>query len=200
MTGIGLLIFILIWGSVSIGLGKLLSRKVLTRYTTDLTTLKSTIRGDLITFFLSALIFLLPIADEIISYPSYYKMCEDAGKYQFAPGMDEKKVFGRDYRIEVEDEKLIRLFPSFQELQPTQDKNFGVVVKVNKLKLTDENTKETLLTTQIVKPLRSFFAIPWDGKRIPWLLHECSDMVGKNGEASQNFIRSLRLHLIYHLD
>lgn len=200
MTGIALIVFIFIWGSIAVWLGRILSRKILTHLTGNTATGKLNKRSGLITFLTIAFVFLLPLADEIISYPSYYKMCEDGGKYQFAPGMDEKKVFGRKYRTKVEEEKLVRLFPTFQTLAPEDNSNFGVVIKSAKLKLVDDQTDETLLTTRTAKPLRSAFAIPWDGGRIPWLLHECSNMVGKNGEDSQKLIRSLQLHPSYRWD
>ena len=172
MTGIGLLIFLLIWGSIAVWLGKLLSRKVFTRYTTDLTTLKSTIRGDLITFLLITFIFLLPIADEIVSYPTYYKMCEDAGNYQFAPDMDEKKVFGREYQIDSE-KKRLQIFPVRKDLSLQKAPSSGVVIDISKRKIVDTKTRELLLVGTHIEAVRSFFAIPWDGGRIPWLLHGC---------------------------
>lgn len=200
MIGLGILFFLAIWAVLSLLIARLLSKKLLTRFTTDATTGNTSSKGTFITLLLSVLVFFAPIADEIISYPSYYQMCQAAGKYEFAPGMDEKKVFGREYRIEEEDKKLIRLFPTFQTLLPEDNRNFGVVIEATKLKLIDDKTNETLLTTPTNKPLRSFFALPWDGKRIPWLLHECSDVLGKNGGESQKYIRSLQMHLNYHLN
>jgi hypothetical protein len=199
MIGLGVLLFLCIWGAIALLIANVIGKKLLKRFTKDAEG-RTTSKGVLIILVVSVLVFFAPIADEIISYPAYSKMCQDAGKYEFAPNMDEKKVFGREYRIEEEDKKLIRLFPTFQTLHPEDNSNFGVVIEITKLKLIDDNTNETLLTTRTAKPLRSFFAMPWDGKRIPWLLHECSDVLGKNGGESQKYIRSLQMRLKYHLN
>ena len=172
MTGIALIIFIFIWGSIAVWLGRLLSKKVFAWLTTNLTTGKPNKWSGLINFLTIAFVFLLPLADEIISYPSYYQMCKDAGKYEFAPGMDAKKAFGREYHIDLE-EKRVQIFPTHKELELHKAPSNGVVVDISKFKVIDTNSTELLLVGTRIKAVRSFFAIPWDGGRTPWLLHGC---------------------------
>lgn len=154
---------------------------------------------SLLQYSFAALIFLLPVADEIISYPTYYKMCKNGGRYQFAPGMDEKKVFGREYYA-TSNHELTRLFPDFKNTLLPSDKNSGVVIQVDRTKIIDTNTGEILLESVGFNPIHSFSAIPWDGTRIPWLLQECGDYVGNNGEYSQDLIRKLHLKRTISLD
>lgn len=96
MIGIGLIIFILIWGSIAIWLGRLLSRTVFARFTTNVTTGKPTAKGGLIKFLLIALVFLLPILDQLIAYPKWQQLCATTGDFEWGPGMDEKTAVGRE--------------------------------------------------------------------------------------------------------
>lgn len=201
MAGIGLIIFMCIWGAIAIWIGiKLSNFKLFTSFTKSTKTKNPTWWDFPVKAGLIIVVFFLPLADEILSYPTYDKLCENSGKYQFAPGMNEKNVFGRDYRINLVEEKRIRLFPSFRELLPNESSDFGVTIRVTKLNLIDDKTGQLLLNTQDIVPLHSFSALKWDGSYYPWLLTTCTHMVGINGKASQNFIRSLELHLIYHLE
>ena len=172
MTGIALIIFILIWGSIAVWLGRILSRKVFARFTTNLTTGKPSKWTGLITFLTIAFVFLLPLADEIISYPAYSKMCQGTGQYEFAPGMDDKKVYRREYQIDLE-EKRVQIFPVHKELSLQEAPSSGVIVEISKRKIVDTKTRELLLLGTNIKPVHSFFAMPWDGSRIPWLLRSC---------------------------
>ncbi|NOS97616.1 MAG: hypothetical protein HOP25_04010 [Methylotenera sp.] len=171
MIGLGVLLFLCIWGAVALLIASLIGKKLLKRFTKDAEG-RTTSKGVLIILVLSILVFFAPIADEIISYPAYSKMCQDAGKYEFAPNMDEKKVFGREYHIDLE-EKRVQIFPTYKELELHKVPHSGVVVDVSKRKIIDTNSKELLLVGTHIKAVRSFFAMPWDGSRIPWLLHEC---------------------------
>ena len=37
----------------------------------------------------------------------------------------------------------------------------------------DAETNDDLFYGSSIKPIRSAFAMPWDGGRIPWLFHGC---------------------------
>jgi hypothetical protein len=201
MADIGLIIFVCIWGAIAIWIGAKLSNfKLFTRYTQNAETGIPTWRDLPVKVGLIIFIFFLPLADEILSYPAYHKLCENGGKYQFAPGMDERKVFGRYYRTKVVEEKLIRLFPDFQTIPASEANSYGVVIKATKIHLIDDKSNEVLLVSEGFKPIRSAFAISWDGSRITWLLHECSNLVGSNGADSQKYIRALQLHPTYRWD
>jgi hypothetical protein len=172
MIGLGMLLFLCIWGAIALLIANLIGKRLLKRFTKDAETGRTTSKGALVILVLSVLVFFAPITDEIISYPSYYKMCESADKYEFAPGMDKEKVLGREYHIDLE-EKRAQIFPTYQELDPHKTPSNGVVVDISKRKIVDTNSRELLLVGTTVKAVRSFFAIPWDGGRIPWLLHGC---------------------------
>ena len=202
MIGIIFIVLLLIWGLIALGLSKLLW-KVISSFKKQ-PHLESENQGSswqaskitLLQLLLAVFIFFLPIADEIVAYPHYYQMCQSAGKYEFAVGMDAKKAFGREYFIKFEDEKLISLFPWFHELSQEETKPKTALVKEIKLRLVDENTDETILKSMIVVPVRSLFAIPWDGKRITWLLHSCTT----ENKESNALLTDLRLKQVYKFE
>ena len=171
MSGIFLIIFLCIWGAVALLIANLIGKKLLKKFTKDAED-RTTGKGTLIVLLLAVLAFFAPIADEIISYPAYSKMCQGAKEYKFASGMDEKKVFGRKYKI-LSNTKRIQIFPFYRDLPPHERAEGGVILDVSRGAFVDAQTNEVLFHDSFVKPIRSAFAMPWDGGRIPWLLHEC---------------------------
>lgn len=195
MIGIGILLFLCIWGAVALLIANLIGKKLLKRFTKDAED-RTTGKGTLIVSLLAVLVFFAPIVDEIITYPTYYKMCQSAGKYEFALGMNAKKAFGRQYYIKFQDEKFISLFPRVSEVKWNADKFQSALVKEVNLRLIDESTYETILTSRIVVPMTSLFAIPWDGKRITWLLHSCTT---ENRESNE-LLAALQLKQVYKFE
>lgn len=45
---------------------------------------------------LTILVILLPFIDQIIAYPKWQQLCSTTGDFEWGPGMDEKKAFGRE--------------------------------------------------------------------------------------------------------
>lgn len=45
---------------------------------------------------LTAFIVLLPFLDQLIAYPKWQQLCATTGDFEWGPGMDEKKAFGRE--------------------------------------------------------------------------------------------------------
>ena len=171
MIGLGVLLFLCIWGAIALLIASLIGKKLLKKFTKDAEG-RTTSKGVLIILLLAVLVFFLPISDEIISYPTYYKMCQGAKDYKFANGMDEKRVLGRNYKI-LGTTKRIQIFPFYRDLSPYKKAESGVVVDVSSGTFVDAHTNEVLFYDEFIKPIRSAFAMPWDGGRIPWLLHEC---------------------------
>ena len=171
MMGLGVLLFLLIWAGLSLLIANLIGKKLLRRFTKDAEG-RTTSKGVLLILLMSVLVFLMPIADEIISYPRYAQMCESAKEYKFAKGMDEKRVFGRNYKS-LGSDKWIQIFPFYHELPPHVKAESGVVIEVRRRTFVDADTNEILFSSDVVKPIRSAFSIPWDGGRIPWLFHGC---------------------------
>lgn len=195
MMGIGILLFLCIWAAIALLVANFIGRKLLKRFTKDASG-RTTSKGVVIILLLAILVFFAPIADEIIAYPTYYKMCQSAGKYEFAPGMDAKKAFGRQYYIKFDNEKLIRLFPWASEVNRAEDPPKSALVKEINLRLIDESTNEIILTSRIVVPVTSLFAIPWDGKRVTWLLHSCTTENRKSNE----LLADLHLKQVYKFE
>jgi hypothetical protein len=113
MIGIGLIIFILIWGSIAVWLGKLLSRTVFARFISNTNTGQPSAKSGLITFLLIALVFLLPILDQLIAYPKWQQMCATTGDFEWGPNMDEKKAFGREVTTKFKQTKTT-IFPNIK--------------------------------------------------------------------------------------
>lgn len=198
MSGIFLIIFLLVWGAVAVLLGNWLS-KLFKRFTTNAQTGTTNLAHYPLKGLLIAVVFLLPIADEIISYPAYYKMCETAGKYEFATGMDEKKASEREvFMSETYD--YILLFPHFKMLltgnvpqQRNVKKDSGAIVERATIRYMDVTTKELVLTYKWIDPIASFSAINWNGKEITWLLRRCDSAGTAEGKLSNDFFRNLKL-------
>lgn len=184
MIGLGILLFLCIWGAIAFVIANLLCKTLLRRFTKDAETGETTNKGVLLIFLLGVLVFFTPIADEIIAYPTYYRMCQGADTYKFASGMDEKKVFGRSYKS-LGDDKWIQIFPFYRDLPPHEKAESGVVIEVSRTIFVDAHTNESLFYKDEIRPIRSAFAIPWDGGRIPWLLHGCYP--------NEEFVYKLRL-------
>jgi hypothetical protein len=198
MIGLGVLLFLCIWGAIALLIASLIGKKLLKKFTKDAEG-RTTSKGVLIILVLSILVFFAPIADEIISYPSYYKMCEDGGKYEFAPGMDAKKASEREvFMSETYD--YILLFPHFKTLltgnvpqQRNVKKDSGVIVERATIRYMDATTKELVLTYKWIDPIASFSAINWNGKEITWLLRRCDSSRTTEGKLSNDFFRNLNL-------
>lgn len=172
MMGLGILLFLAVWAGLSLLIARFLSKKLLRRLTTDATTGNTSCKAMFITLLLSVLVFFAPIADEIISYPHYYQICQSAKEYKFAKGMNEKNVFGRKYKI-LSSTKRIQIFPFYRDLSSHERAESGVVVDVSRGVFVDARTNEVLFYDYFIQPIRSAFAMPWDGRRIPWLLRGC---------------------------
>lgn len=199
MSGIFLIIFLLVWGAIALLIANFIGKKLLKRITKD-TEGRTTSKGASITLVLSVMVFFAPIADEIIAYPTYSKMCQGAGEFQFSSGMDEKKVFGREvYSLRVEE--YIMLFPNRQTLskaelqsRANENKTSGVVAIKTIDKKIDNKTGEEILSIKKVKPISSMFAFPdASGGRNTWILKECGLFGSTKGKSNPDFYKALQL-------
>lgn len=95
MSGIFLIIFLLIWGTISFGLGSLLSW-LFKRFNTNAQTVEPSGWQTLVKFLMIAFLFLLPVMDQLIAYPKWQQLCATTGDFDWGPNMDEKKAFGRE--------------------------------------------------------------------------------------------------------
>lgn len=60
---------------------------------------------------LTMLVILLPFIDQLIAYPKWQQLCSTTGDFEWGPGMDEKKAFGREL-IVFSDTHETTIFPN----------------------------------------------------------------------------------------
>lgn len=96
---------------------------------------------------LALLIFVAPVADEIISYPQMKALCSSLKPYEFSPGMDEKKAYGRTVDQAGEDE-MVSLWPS------------TVTVKKVNVVYVDAKTREAIIEHHWFEPIRGMLGVP----------------------------------------
>ncbi len=114
MIGIGFFILIFIWGWVALWVGRKLSGfSFFTRLMVNAQTGQPTVWDFPVKALLVALVFLLPLADQIIAYPQWQQLCSHTSDFEYGPGMDEKKAFGRRVRTKVEYHKTT-IFPDIK--------------------------------------------------------------------------------------
>ncbi|CAG0990221.1 hypothetical protein MTYP_02243 [Methylophilaceae bacterium] len=198
MIGIIFITALIVWALIALGLSKLLW--VIFRFFVNpsqkgIEVAQSpwqTLRNAVLQLLLAMVIFFSPITDEIVAYPKYLEMCQEAGKYEFASSMDSKNAYGREYVMKFKDEKLVSLFPEVRELTNNKKPNSASVKKIT-VHLIDANTNELILESKIVVPVSSLSAIPWDGRRIPWLLHSCTT----DNKESNELLAELKLKQVY---
>lgn len=110
------------------------------------------------------LIFVAPVADEIIAYPQMTALCKQDRVFELAPGMDDKKAYGRtvEQTLEISEEAL---WPSS--------------VKITRwdLRYIDTKTKEPVLIYTRFQPKRGMLGVPngSSGGTMAALLKDCTD-------------------------
>lgn len=63
---------------------------------------------------LTALVILLPFIDQIIAYPKWQQLCSTTADFEWGPGMDEKKAFGREVVVVSERVTTTTIFPNIK--------------------------------------------------------------------------------------
>ncbi|OQW72679.1 MAG: hypothetical protein BVN35_13515 [Proteobacteria bacterium ST_bin11] len=103
MIGIGLIVFVCIWVVIAIWIGAKLSNiKLFSKFTKNNETGQPTTGHFLLRCLFVALVFLLPLIDQIIAYPKWRQLCEHSEDYEFGPNMDAKKAFDREIYLRFE--------------------------------------------------------------------------------------------------
>lgn len=51
---------------------------------------------SMVRLILALLLIILPFIDQLIAYPKWQQLCSTTGDFEWGPGMDEKKAFGRE--------------------------------------------------------------------------------------------------------
>ncbi|WP_460488827.1 hypothetical protein [Curvibacter fontanus] len=165
---IGILFFgaIAIWAWVALALGSKLPRWLgITRYRTAFG------------FVFALLVFVTPVADEIIAYPQLKALCSDLPSLDFAEGMNEQKAFGRTvyYRDMY---TSISVFPSSVRV----DRHDGIYF--------DARTNEPVLAYHGYTPRKAFLSVPngSSGGFMTLILRGCSGMKsGADGYVIEKF-------------
>jgi hypothetical protein len=92
----------------------------------------ATVGRWLTTLILSVLVILLPFWDQLIAYPKWQQLCSTTGDFEWGPGMDEKKAFGREL-VSFMNVHDITIFPNIHATYYSsiyKDKASGEVVIV----------------------------------------------------------------------
>lgn len=113
MSGIFLIIFLLAWSAASVGLGSLLS-KFFKRFTTNTQTGAPNGWQAPVRFLMIAFVFLLPVLDQLIAYPKWQQLCATTGDFEWGPGMDENRAFGREVIFVSERVTTTTIFPNIK--------------------------------------------------------------------------------------
>jgi hypothetical protein len=113
MGGLLVLIAIALWGWFSLWLGKLISRWF-ARFTFNKETGKTNLWHAPVKVLCIAFVFLLPFMDQLIAWPKWQQMCATTGDFEWGPGMDEKKAFGRDVVVVNERVTTTTIFPNIK--------------------------------------------------------------------------------------
>lgn len=113
MGGIFVLILLALWGWFALWLGKLISR-LFARFTLNKDTGQPNLWHTPVKVSCIVFAFLLPFMDQLIAYPKWQQMCATTGDFEWGPGMDENKAFGRDVVIENERVTTTTIFPNIK--------------------------------------------------------------------------------------
>lgn len=76
--------------------------------------LKATFARKITAGLLSILFIFLPFIDQLIAYPKWKQLCSTTGDFEWGPGMDEKKAFGREVVYVSERVTTTTIFPNIK--------------------------------------------------------------------------------------
>lgn len=74
----------------------------------------ATVGRWLTTLIFTVLVILLPFWDQLIAYPQWQQLCATTGDFEWGPGMDEKKAFGREVVVVNERVTTTTIFPNIK--------------------------------------------------------------------------------------
>lgn len=164
MIGIGFLLLIFIWGAIALWVAKKICNfGVFTRFTLSPETGQPTQWFIPVKLVLIVFVFMLPLGDQIIAYPQWQRLCAHTGDFEYGPGMDEKKVFGREVHFKLDNHETT-IFPNIK-------------VSYMGVRVYDANTQELIFKKPYAEySARGFFYLPSSsGDKTAPLLTSCSD-------------------------
>lgn len=112
MGGLLVLMAIVLWGWFALWLGKRISR-LFARFTFNKTTGRPHLWHTPVKVLCIVFVFMLPFMDQLIVWPKWQQMCATTGDFEWGPGMDEKKAFGREVVTKSERHEII-IFPNIK--------------------------------------------------------------------------------------
>jgi hypothetical protein len=126
---------------------------------------------------LTFILLLLPFLDQVIAYPKWQQLCATTGDFEWGPGMDEKKAFGREVIAKSEQTKT-DIFPNIK-------------VEYSSLSIYDAKTQELIFKKpHYAYSARAFMYLPsGSGNKSAPFLPSCATY-GLHGENWQK-----KLHL-----
>ena len=152
MIGLMFLFVFALWALIALALGRKIPQWLgITRHRTALG------------FVFALLVFVAPVADEIIAWPQMRALCASLKAYELAPDINEKSAYGRSiYYTQIH--SRVTLFPSTIEITKS---NIAYV---------DAVTKEPVLVQTWYEPRRGVLGIPngSSGGQMTILLNKCT--------------------------
>lgn len=123
------------------------------------------------------LVFMAPVADEIIAYPQMRALCASLKPYELAPGMEDKKAYGRTV---------------YHKQSAARESLWPSTIKVTRWTSTyvDSTSKEPIFVQNWFEPQRGLLGVPKgsSGGQTTILLQKCSpknEHYGPDGRPSQ---------------
>lgn len=178
---LGLLIF---WTSLAFWLGSIISKKFFPlKEGSENNGFSGIARYRLIRVFITVFLFFLPVLDQIIAYPKWQQLCATTGDFEWGPGMNEEKAFGRDLIVYGSIHRMT-IFP-----------NIHVTYFSRQLK--DSQTGELILNmphASYYKAEGMFYIPSGSGDKDAILLSGCTTM--DKGEEVTSYLNKFNLKVI----
>lgn len=92
---LGLWIFFAVWFS-SVIAKLIFTKKFAATENANSSSASHTAIRSIVRLILALLLITLPFIDQLIAYPKWQQLCTTTGDFEWGPGMDEKKAFGKD--------------------------------------------------------------------------------------------------------
>jgi hypothetical protein len=115
---------------------------------------------------IALLVFVAPVADEIIAYPQMKALCKQVNGLTLSPEVDEKKIYGKSFYY-TEANNRVSLWPKSVEILR---RDYAYV---------DAMTKEPILQGVWFEPLRGMLGVPngSSGGQMTVLLDKCESKI-----------------------
>jgi hypothetical protein len=116
MIGLFVLGIAALWLGVAVWMGQVISKWIIKRFVNRAAE-ETTLRQRLVYLsswvMITTFVLFLPFVDQLIAYPKWQQLCSTTGDIEWAPGMDEKKAYGRQLVVRNKAHE-VNLFPGLR--------------------------------------------------------------------------------------